>query len=252
MTPTRICARTSGSSGACSATPSASRRAPRCSIWSRASAARRSTTARSTIAPSLQAAGADDRRGWARRTRPTSCARSATSITWPTPPRICTRAGAQPRARGRIAQRAASGCAPRTCRRARSSSFFERARVEPVLTAHPTEVQRKSILDRHRARDRSAGGARRDGRPDDDREGAAARGPAAVEDQRAAPVQADRRRRDRERAHLLPVDLPGGDPAPLRRDRGRPRVRDARWRRSCASRAGSAAIATATRTSPPR
>jgi len=30
-------------------------------------------------------------------------------------------------------------------------SFFERARVEPVLTAHPTEVQRKSVLDRHRA-----------------------------------------------------------------------------------------------------
>jgi len=30
-------------------------------------------------------------------------------------------------------------------------SFFERARVEPVLTAHPTEVQRKSILDRHHA-----------------------------------------------------------------------------------------------------
>jgi phosphoenolpyruvate carboxylase len=30
-------------------------------------------------------------------------------------------------------------------------SFFERARVEPVLTAHPTEVQRKSVLDRHRS-----------------------------------------------------------------------------------------------------
>jgi len=30
-------------------------------------------------------------------------------------------------------------------------AFFERARVEPVLTAHPTEVQRKSVLDRHRA-----------------------------------------------------------------------------------------------------
>jgi phosphoenolpyruvate carboxylase len=28
---------------------------------------------------------------------------------------------------------------------------LERARVEPVLTAHPTEVQRKSILDRHHA-----------------------------------------------------------------------------------------------------
>jgi phosphoenolpyruvate carboxylase len=33
----------------------------------------------------------------------------------------------------------------------RIQSFFEHARVEPVLTAHPTEVQRKSILDRHRA-----------------------------------------------------------------------------------------------------
>jgi phosphoenolpyruvate carboxylase len=30
-------------------------------------------------------------------------------------------------------------------------SFFDHARVEPVLTAHPTEVQRKSILDRHRS-----------------------------------------------------------------------------------------------------
>jgi phosphoenolpyruvate carboxylase len=30
-------------------------------------------------------------------------------------------------------------------------AFFERALVEPVLTAHPTEVQRKSILDRYRA-----------------------------------------------------------------------------------------------------
>ena len=45
-------------------------------------------------------------------------------------------------------------------------SFFERARVEPVLTAHPTEVQRKSTLDRHRAViDLLAG---RGGRPADD------------------------------------------------------------------------------------
>ena len=43
-------------------------------------------------------------------------------------------------------------------------AFFEKACVEPVLTAHPTEVQRKSILDRHHAiaahlaaRDRLAG-----------------------------------------------------------------------------------------------
>jgi phosphoenolpyruvate carboxylase len=33
----------------------------------------------------------------------------------------------------------------------RIRAFFEQARVEPVLTAHPTEVQRKSILDRQRA-----------------------------------------------------------------------------------------------------
>ncbi|HVU49504.1 MAG TPA: phosphoenolpyruvate carboxylase [Polyangia bacterium] len=33
----------------------------------------------------------------------------------------------------------------------RIQAFFEQARVEPVLTAHPTEVQRKSILDRQRA-----------------------------------------------------------------------------------------------------
>jgi phosphoenolpyruvate carboxylase len=33
----------------------------------------------------------------------------------------------------------------------RVQAFFEHARVEPVLTAHPTEVQRKSILDRQRA-----------------------------------------------------------------------------------------------------
>ena len=33
----------------------------------------------------------------------------------------------------------------------RVQAFFEQARVEPVLTAHPTEVQRKSILDRQRA-----------------------------------------------------------------------------------------------------
>jgi phosphoenolpyruvate carboxylase len=33
----------------------------------------------------------------------------------------------------------------------RLQAFFEQARVEPVLTAHPTEVQRKSILDRQHA-----------------------------------------------------------------------------------------------------
>jgi phosphoenolpyruvate carboxylase len=40
----------------------------------------------------------------------------------------------------------AAGVSPR-----RVQGFFEQARVEPVLTAHPTEVQRKSILDRQHA-----------------------------------------------------------------------------------------------------
>jgi len=46
---------------------------------------------------------------------------------------------------------------------------LEKARVEPVLTAHPTEVQRKSILERHRAiaarlgTGRTEGGASLDG-----------------------------------------------------------------------------------------
>jgi phosphoenolpyruvate carboxylase len=54
----------------------------------------------------------------------------------------------------------------------RLRSFFEQARVEPVLTAHPTEVQRKSILDRQRAiRGRLAA-----------REGAAATGQEAALD----------------------------------------------------------------------
>ena len=42
-------------------------------------------------------------------------------------------------------------------------ALFEKARVEPVLTAHPTEVQRKSILDRHHAIARQL--AARDGQP---------------------------------------------------------------------------------------
>ena len=70
-----------------------------------------------------------------------------------------------------------------------------------------------------------------------------------MEDQRAAAGEADRRRRDRKRPGVLPFDVHRGDPAPVRRAGGRHWARRRAWRRSCASRAGSAAIATATRTS---
>ena len=64
-------------------------------------------------------------------------------------------------------------------------------------------------------------------------------------------AEADGRRRDRERAQLLPRHLPGADPAPVPRDRGGaagPRDRAA----SSAWATGSAATATATRSSTPR
>jgi phosphoenolpyruvate carboxylase len=112
-----------------------------------------------------------------------------------------------------------------TCRRARWRWSFERLHDadiragrhrrktagaglhRPVLTAHPTEVQRKSILDAERAmaeligeRDRLA--TEREPRR---QRGAAARPRhAAVADAHAALHQADGGRRDRERAELLP------------------------------------------------
>ena len=98
--------------------------------------------------------------------------------------------------------------APRpTIRAADIAATLQHAYISPVLTAHPTEVQRKSILDaeraiaelvgerddlRHRARARRQRGA--DARPRH----------AAVADAHAAHRQADRGRRDRERAELLP------------------------------------------------
>ena len=42
----------------------------------------------------------------------------------------------------------AGACARRRHQRRRSAQFFETAQVSPVLTAHPTEVRRKSTIDR--------------------------------------------------------------------------------------------------------
>ena len=109
---------------------------------------------------------------------------------------------------------------------------------------------------RRRARDRRAArgaNARRDRARARRQRGAAARSRhPALADADAAHRQADRRRRDRERAQLLPRHLPG---ARSRSSiaRSRRRFRATRSRASSAWATGSAAIATATRSStPPR
>ena len=135
------------------------------------------------------------------------------------------------------------------------------ALVSPVLTAHPTEVQRKSILDREvaiarlldRARPGAAHGARG---AREQRSRAAPRGQHDVGDADAPPREAHGLRRDRERARLLSATRSS------RRSRASTRdiedlldteFADVRspgsCRPSCASAAGSAAIATATRSS---
>jgi L-lactate dehydrogenase complex protein LldF len=87
------------------------------------------------------------------------CAPSATSRTWPTSPRTSTTsaarrahliAGSAPARRQPGARAAARARLPASMRRWPPSST--RAQVSPVLTAHPTEVQRKSILNCHRDR----------------------------------------------------------------------------------------------------
>ena len=127
-----------------------------------------------------------------------------------------------------------------------------RAYISPVLTAHPTEVQRKSILDAERAIAELLAARDRRGRARARRQRGAAARPrhAALADAPAAHRQAHRRRRDRERAELLPRHLPA------RRSRAsiatsRRRCRARRSRPSSAWATGSAATATATPTSTP-
>ncbi len=121
-----------------------------------------------------------------------------------------------------------AGISPKTMSQTLASSY-----VSPVLTAHPTEVQRKSILDAERdiaqlltARDDIKPSAPSRQRSKD---ALTPRELAANEAQMRARVmqlwqtrllryqQAHRGRRDRERAELLRVDLPARDSQALRR-----------------------------------
>ena len=102
-------------------------------------------------------------------------------------------------------------------RRAPARACFDQALIAPVLTAHPTEVQRKSILDREHGHRAPADGARpercsrRDEMAISDRALRRA-GTVAVADAHAARVKPHGRRRNRERAGVLPLHVPAEIP----------------------------------------
>ena len=134
-------------------------------------------------------------------------------------------------------------------------AFFGSALVCPVLTAHPTEVRRKSTIDREMEISQVL--ARRDRQRLTPEEEASCRGipaprhPHALADEHSAPEQAEGDRRGHERPVLLRQYLLQGIAARLRLPGGPARGHGSRpgtmWRSrpSCAWGAGSAAIATA-------
>ena len=212
---------------ASSAIPCATRRAPTCSTWSSASGQTSIRFHRDE--DRLAAARARNRSSTACRSpRPCgSSAPSAISPTSPTSPKTTTtsaRCGARSR-------RAASGPRWRCRMRARPGSArpicaaSSRTRsVSPVLTAHPTEVRRKSTMDREM--EIAALLDRRERvqmTPDEivaSRRAVAPRGIDVVADQSAAPYQAHRARRSRQRAFVLRLHLPArGAAAALRAGR---------------------------------
>ena len=139
------------------------------------------------------------------------------------------------------------------------AEFFGDAMISPVLTAHPTEVQRKSILDWQLAIARLL--TERDRIETDRPEERAANEEALrrvilslVADAHPPRAAAHRARRDRERPVLLPLHVPARSCRACT-----PRWKiwcSAQWRQAktcacppfCAWGAGSAAIATATPT----
>ena len=125
--------------------------------------------------------------------------------------------------------------------RSRLQEFFAAALIVPVLTAHPTEVRRRSTINREmevaaaarRARPRPAHAGGGGG----ERGGAAPRRAHAVADQPAAAREARRDRRGRERARVLRLHVPARAAAVLCRARGSSRRyrHDLERQRSCRS-----------------
>ena len=98
----------------------------------------------------------------------------------------------------------------------RLQHWLDDARISPVLTAHPTEVQRKSILDVEREIARLLTWRDRTTLTPDETEEFAFRpahvGARAVADGDASLVAAAGERRDRQRPRVLPVHVSGRDP----------------------------------------
>ena len=176
-----------------------------------------------------------------------------------------------PRQRGRGSATAAAASRARPPRR-RSRSALEQLRAAHITDAQAGVVLRpgarragadrapdRGAAQEHprppRAASRAARGARRTTLTPTSIERSALRREVAdpVADARAARVQADRRRRDRERPRLLPLHVPRRDARGCTPSSRTARRRTARVRAVPARRrAGSAATATATRTSRPR
>src|SRR5712691_2113235 len=142
---TRIgrCARTRGCLGGSSATPCASSRGSGSSTSLKRSARPRY----GSVATRTRPRGANSARSWIgcrapRRAR--SSAPSATSRTSPTSPRTSTGSAAPGPMRSPACRRVTA----RWRRRWRAPATPALPAISPVLTAHPTEVRRKSMIDR--------------------------------------------------------------------------------------------------------
>ena len=150
----RGCGTTSGCSGASSAIPCATRRAPTCSTWSSASARPRSgSTATRTGRPGASSKPILDSMSISETVRIVRAFSYFSHLA-----NIAEDQNNIRQMRGRERQRCAAGrhagpdpvaCAPGRVQPGRSAPLLQgRALVSPVLTAHPTEVRRKSTMDR--------------------------------------------------------------------------------------------------------